>query len=755
VQIGTGAGTNCDTDIAACVHGTHVAGVVAGHSSQMSGIAPDANIISLQVFTLFTSTDYCGSDAPCVMSYTSDQIAALERVYALRNDYNIAAVNMSLGSGSYNDPTVCDEKNPAYTEAVNNLVNSGIAVIASSGNVGLSDGIGYPSCISNVVSVGAAQSKTSVASFSNSVDFLDLLAPGTMISSSVPGGGYATMQGTSMASPHVAGAWALLKAHQPEATVASILQTLKQHGTPIKDSKNNVTTPLIQLAPIVTDGIAPSVTMDVTAAATHVAPSNMMTYTLTVQNTGVVDANNITLNDTLPQGTTFVAASDGGTYNTNTHTVNWAPLTIERNGNDVTRRVFVKVTEQSAVTPVFNDFMEDGIVNWSIASSNMQDGWELNTDNPHSGSYAWFANDVPYANAQTLVFFTPVVLPAHAELRFWHDYDIEPFFDGGVVEISTDGGTTWHNLDAHMTTNGYNGEVNVSNNGTTVSVSAFNGNSNGYVQTRIDLSNYANKSALIRFRMLTDTSGSAHGWYVDDVMIVRGVELVNSAKLAITNSTISLQDTVAVIVDPIEPTTPPVDEEDPPVDEEDPPVDEEDPPVDEEDPPVDNPYIITSTDERDFIFNLYGFTTMLNIPTGSVSETVRVNYSEIELSSSYDYDGGKMITQRAFVWAAYRNSQYLDGFTFEKPITITLDYPEQYTVQEYTIVTEQDCTLRLFKMVQGHWVDVASDTQRYTYDTTMNHLMIPMTQTGTFIMACVQPTVTAQEHRVYLAIVTR
>lgn len=96
----SGSGVNCSTAVNGCYHGTHVAGIAAGRGTTFSGVARDANIIAIQVFSRFNSASDCSpSSAPCVLSFTSDQIQGLERVYALRNTYNISSINMSLGGG--------------------------------------------------------------------------------------------------------------------------------------------------------------------------------------------------------------------------------------------------------------------------------------------------------------------------------------------------------------------------------------------------------------------------------------------------------------------------------------------------------------------------------------------------------------------------------------------------------------------------------------------------------------------------------
>jgi hypothetical protein len=86
-----------------------------------------------------------------------------------------------------------------------------------------------------------------VANYTNSAAFLDLLAPGSEIFSSVPTSAYATLSGTSMAAPHVTGAWAVMKQRAPNASVAEILTWLQQTGVGIFDPGNGLTKPRIRL----------------------------------------------------------------------------------------------------------------------------------------------------------------------------------------------------------------------------------------------------------------------------------------------------------------------------------------------------------------------------------------------------------------------------------------------------------------------------------------------------------------------------
>jgi subtilisin family serine protease len=238
-----GSGVNC-TGISGCDHGTHVAGIAAGKDpgSGLNGVAKDATIIAIQVFSRFDSSGYCGSSTPCILSWSSDQLQALERVYALRASYAIAAANMSLGGGSYT--TTCDADSLKPT--IDNLRAAGTAVAIASGNNGYTNAISAPACISTAVSVGSTcDSATTycsgvdaLATYSNVASFISLLAPGSAVTSSVPGGGYATWHGTSMATPHVAGAFAIKKQQSPTASMSAILDDLRASGVVVDDRRS-------------------------------------------------------------------------------------------------------------------------------------------------------------------------------------------------------------------------------------------------------------------------------------------------------------------------------------------------------------------------------------------------------------------------------------------------------------------------------------------------------------------------------------
>ncbi|MEU4235077.1 S8 family serine peptidase [Nonomuraea sp. NPDC026600] len=231
-----------------CDHGTHVAGIAVGDGTGVTGappagVAPGAEIVAIQVFSKFTSEDLCGAGAaPCVLSFTSAQLAGLEKVLELKDEgVPLIAANLSLGGGQY---TAACDGDPRKT-VIDSLRAAGVATVVAAGNDGFGAAVAAPACVSSAITIGATTDQDGVAAFSNRGALLDLFAPGVSIVSSVPGGKWASLSGTSMAAPHVTGALAVLRQALPDATLAELETALKTTGKAI--AYNGVTTPRIQV----------------------------------------------------------------------------------------------------------------------------------------------------------------------------------------------------------------------------------------------------------------------------------------------------------------------------------------------------------------------------------------------------------------------------------------------------------------------------------------------------------------------------
>lgn len=203
--------------------------------------------MAIQVFSRIDGTFCSPYPSPCLQSSIGSMFNALEHVYLSRGGMNLGTVNMSLGVGRFTDYCDADAGLSDIKTIVDNLRAAGIATVVASGNDGWTDATRAPACISSAISVGSTTKSDTVSSFSNSAPFLSLLAPGGDgsagsgdIYSSVPGGGFAYSAGTSMAAPHVAGAFTLLKSQSPTATVSDLLSVLKTMGVQITDNRDGI-----------------------------------------------------------------------------------------------------------------------------------------------------------------------------------------------------------------------------------------------------------------------------------------------------------------------------------------------------------------------------------------------------------------------------------------------------------------------------------------------------------------------------------
>lgn len=181
-------------------HGTHVAGIVGAVGNNGVGVCGVAwNVRLLPIRAGFRVTGGEG--------YLQDDDAAAAIIYAA--DMGASVVNMSWGDPSYS-PIIADACEYAY--------NRGTTLVASSGNT-FGPNLSYPAKLSTVISVASVSRARVLSSFSSYGVDLDVVAPGELVLSTyktTPGEQYLEQSGTSMSSPYVTGAIALLKSVRPD-----------------------------------------------------------------------------------------------------------------------------------------------------------------------------------------------------------------------------------------------------------------------------------------------------------------------------------------------------------------------------------------------------------------------------------------------------------------------------------------------------------------------------------------------------------
>ncbi len=212
-------------------HGTHIAGII-------HRIAPRTKIIPVKV---------CNANGGCMASHI---LKGINYCFENRSFYNITVISGSLGDGG----EYSEENCPAYfgdsftiLEAVN------ITAVFASGNSGYRNGINYPSCLKEVIGVGATDKQDIIAAFGNIGTALDILAPGVNINSTIIDG-YGILSGTSMSTPHISAAASLLKSANTTLNTTIIRALLRNTGVQIGAyPRINLEAAIESVVPIVPD----------------------------------------------------------------------------------------------------------------------------------------------------------------------------------------------------------------------------------------------------------------------------------------------------------------------------------------------------------------------------------------------------------------------------------------------------------------------------------------------------------------------
>ncbi|MDP3880361.1 MAG: S8 family serine peptidase [Dehalococcoidales bacterium] len=352
-------------------HGTHVAGTVAAlkNSTGVVGVAPEASTYGLKVLSASGSGSY------------DDVIAALE--WAVAN--GIQVTNNSYGS-SGNPGTL-------VKAAFDNSYNAGVLHVAAAGNNGnaggKADNVGYPARWASVIAVAATDQSDKRASFSSTGPDLELAAPGVKINSTKLGGGYIEYNGTSMASPHVAGAAALIIASGIADTNGNGLindevrlrlqQTADDLGPAGKDSHYGYG--LVNAANAAPGPPVSGVIQGTVADGTNPVSGASVTdgtRTATTDTNGNYSINNV------PDGTYTVTASASGYHSA------WQEATVA-DGGTTTVDIVLTIIQNGAISGNVND----SDTGQPIAGATVTDGTRTATTDS-DGNYT--ISDVPPAS---------------------------------------------------------------------------------------------------------------------------------------------------------------------------------------------------------------------------------------------------------------------------------------------------------------------------------------------------------------------
>jgi len=495
-------------------HGTHCSGTIAGAGDNGIGVIGVARRNVRIMAMKFLGADGSGS--------TADAIDCIN--YAVARGARV--LNNSWGGGPFEQ---------ALYDAITAANNAGAVFVAAAGN-DYSDNdaiVSYPAGYNrpNVLSVAASTRHERVAEFSNwGKTTVDLAAPGEEILSTILGTGYAFYDGTSMATPHVSGAMAVLYSIGFTGTPAQAIALAMDSTDPCPAYAGKmVSEGRLNLAHMVTrhlgaDTFAPAAITDLRLA---VAAPTAVTLKFTA--TGDDGASGAVMRYDLRYGPSagfqFDAATrvGGGFVPAHAGATQYMPVAglaaatsytfqlraIDDGGNAVLSNAFT--TQTAPADPAgFTDGMETGTNGWTT-NATTSTLWARTTAQKRSGSTSWTdspSGNYPKNQASNLV--SPAISLAGAgaaTLTFWQRYDVETSYDFCTVQASTNG-TTWTTL------------------------ATYTGANTAWHQVTLNLSAYIGAApVLVRFRLTSDASVHRDGWYVDDVVVSKGPGLTTVLSL--------------------------------------------------------------------------------------------------------------------------------------------------------------------------------------------------------------------------------
>ena len=253
-----------------------------------------------------------------------------------------------------------------------------------------------------------------------------------------------------------------------------------------------------------------------------VKPGGAVTVTIKVSNFKNTDATGVIVTDSLPAGTTYLSGSADRIVTASTAAVAWNIGTLAVDSSVIlTYKISTDANRKSAT--IFTDDMESETQKWTVEELKTGVGnlWKLDSTQYRSGIRGYGVR-YPSSGFSDQVLKTTDAIKITGKqpiLRFYHKYETQPGFDGGVVQISTDNGATWKSVEDKIFKNPYRGLIDFKT-FAAPNVKAFWGKTDSFVSTCVDLSSFIGQNIKVRFRFGTDNTVSSQGWFVDDVAVM-------------------------------------------------------------------------------------------------------------------------------------------------------------------------------------------------------------------------------------------
>ena len=288
----------------------------------------------------------------------------------------------------------------------------------------------------------------------------------------------------------------------------------------------------------------PTVKLTKTADSTNLSAGSSLTFTLTVRNDTEVAIQDVNLTDRLPAGARLQRVVDGEVSQAGDR-LDFRIGELAAGASQSVSYVVTTAADRRSTRLLYSGAETTKAVLFDSVSTTGTEGWVRTDSLPYAGKRAWFVKNVGSEQEQSLQLASPVTVTGpRPALRFFTRYETEPAYDAGVVEISTDGGTQWSNLDRQFLRADYRGLPSGSSQFPLRGTPTFWGDSRGYREVIMDLAPYRAQEVLLRWRFASDDGGAARGWWIDEIELLS--ELVTYEEPAVLTAADGVTDTARV-----------------------------------------------------------------------------------------------------------------------------------------------------------------------------------------------------------------
>lgn len=228
------------------------------------------------------------------------------------------------------------------------------------------------------------------------------------------------------------------------------------------------------------------------------------------------------------------------------------PLLPQGSSLGCTVSVTINSGVADTITNLFSDDAESGPGLWTIDNFGGATAgeWTIVNSASQSPSNSWFVSNTNGPDKTTAIVSPSLSLSNYPILSFYHQYDTETSWDGGYIEIKKVSDANWSKINnSEFILNGYNGSLGASSNNIIANEEAWTGNSGGFIQSVVKLTQWANEDVMIRLVYGQDNNTNNSGWWIDDISVDNGyIPILNTACVSSDQSPTSKCDDAEILV---------------------------------------------------------------------------------------------------------------------------------------------------------------------------------------------------------------